>query len=61
MNYISTKYRLIASMLTLITVIAWICLVIVHKNSQVEIPQDIQNILEPLNPNFDTQVLEKIP
>ena len=55
------KDWLVGAILTLITIIAWVTFDIIHTRSQVEIPTEIQSILEPIDPNFSTQVLENIP
>ncbi len=55
------KEWLIAAILTLVTVLAWVVFDILHTRSQVEIPQKIQEVLEPVNPEFDTSNLESTP
>lgn len=55
------KDWLIGAILTLIITIAWVTFDAIHTRSQVEIPTEIQSILEPIDPNFNTQVLDDIP
>ena len=55
------KEWLIAAILTFITVLAWVVFDIIHARSQVEIPQKIQELIEPINPEFNTQSLETEP
>lgn len=55
------KDWLIISIFTLITVIAWVVFDIIHSRSQVEIPTEIKNVLDPINPNFDTDVFKNVP
>ncbi|MBI2040159.1 hypothetical protein HYT18_03730 [Candidatus Microgenomates bacterium] len=55
------KEWLIAVIFTFITIIAWVAFDIIHTSSQVEIPTDIQQLIEPLNPNLDTSVLDSTP
>lgn len=55
------KDWLIISIFTLITVIAWVVFDIIHSRSQVEIPTEIKNVLDPVNPNFDTKVFGNRP
>lgn len=55
------KQWLVIAILTLITVISWVIFDIIHSRAQVEIPTDIKNVLDPINPNFDTKALENIP
>lgn len=49
----SSKYWLAVTILTLITVIAWVIFDIVHTRSQVEIPPKWQEVTEPISPDFD--------
>lgn len=51
------KEWLIAAILTLITVLAWVVFDIIHARSSVEIPQNLKEVIEPINPNFDTKGL----
>lgn len=54
------KEWLIAAILTFITICAWVIFDIIHTRSSVEIPKDVQEVLEPINPNFDTKILEQL-
>lgn len=47
------KEFLIAAILTFITIIAWVVFDILHARSQVEIPPQLQELLEPVNPEFE--------
>lgn len=47
------KEWLIAAILTLITISAWMIFEVVHTRSQVEIPQQLQQIIEPISPDFN--------
>lgn len=55
------KDWLIVSIITLIAIISWLIFDIMHKSSQVDIPVEIKNVLDPINPNFDIKALENIP
>lgn len=55
------KEWLIAAILTFITICAWVIFDIAHTRAQIEIPPKLQEIIEPINPNFDTTVLESTP
>lgn len=55
------KGWLIATILTFITICAWVIFDILHARSKVEIPQKVQEVIEPINPQFNTKVLESIP
>lgn len=53
----SRKEWLIAAILTFITVCAWVIFDIIHARAQVEIPQKLQEVIEPIDPNFNTESL----
>lgn len=55
------KEWLIATILTFITIIAWVAFNILHTRSQVEIPANLQQIIEPINPEFNLKGLEGPP
>lgn len=55
------KEWLIAAILTFGTICAWVIFDILHTRAQVEIPQKLQEMIEPINPDFDTKVLELTP
>lgn len=52
------KKWFIAAILTLITIVAWVVFDIIHTRKQVEIPQQLQELAEPINPDFDISILE---
>ena len=52
------KEWLIAAILTFVTICAWRSFSIIHTRSSVEISPEVQQLIEPVNPNFDTKVLE---
>lgn len=52
------KEWLIAAVLTFITISCWIAFDVLHKRAEVEIPQDLQKTIEPINPNFNTNLFE---
>lgn len=49
------KEWLIAAILTFVTITAWVIFDIIHTRSQVEVPQKIQEVIEPINPYFNTE------
>lgn len=55
------KEWLIATIFTFITVLAWVVFDIVHTRSEVQIPQKLQEAIEPISPDFNTQSLESAP
>lgn len=52
------KQWLIAVILLFVTIIAWVVFDIFHSYSKVEIPQKVQEVIEPISPNLNTQSLE---
>ncbi len=52
------KEWLVAAILTFITILSWVVFDILHTRSQVEIPEKIQELIEPVSPDFNTGVLE---
>lgn len=55
------KEWLIAAILTFITICAWVVFDILHARANVEIPQKVQEIIEPISPQFNTSPLESSP
>lgn len=53
----SRKELLFAAILTFITILAWVVFDIFHARSQVEIPQQLQQVIEPISPDFNTKDL----
>lgn len=51
------KEWLIAAILTFVTLCAWVVFDILHTRSKVEIPPKIQEIIEPISPQFNTDGL----
>ncbi len=47
-------YILIA---TFLTIMAWVATDIIHSRSEVQIPAEIKQLMEPINPNFDQEVV----
>ena len=55
------KEWLIAVILTFTTLCAWVIFDILHTRAQVEISPKLQEVIEPINPNFNTISLESTP
>lgn len=51
------KEWLIAVILTFVTLCAWVVFDILHKRSQVELSPKLQEIIEPISPQFNTEGL----
>lgn len=52
------KEWLIAAILTFVTLCAWVIFDILHTRAQVEISPKLQEVIEPIDPNFNTKILE---
>lgn len=52
------KEWLIAAILTFITICAWVVFDILHTRSNVEISPKLQQIIEPISPEFDINGIE---
>lgn len=52
------KEWLIAAIFTFITICAWVIFDILHARSKVEIPTKLQEVIEPISPDFNTQVID---
>ena len=52
------KEWLIAAILTFVTIVAWVVFDILHTRAQVEISPKLQEVIEPIDPNFNTKSLE---
>ncbi len=55
------KEWLIAAILTFTTICAWVIFDILHTRSNVEISPKLQEVIQPINPNFNTKGLESNP
>lgn len=55
------KEWLIAAILTFVTICAWVIFDIIHARSQVQIPTQLQQIIEPISPDFNIESLESTP
>ncbi|MDO8573644.1 MAG: hypothetical protein Q7R77_02740 [Candidatus Daviesbacteria bacterium] len=55
------KEWLIAAILTLTTIVAWMIFDVLHAGAKVEVSQKVQEIIEPINPNFNTQIFQSQP
>lgn len=52
------KEWLLAAVLTFIIILAWLVFDAIHARSKVEISPKVQELIEPINPNLNTQNLE---
>lgn len=51
------KEWLLAAIFTFATILAWVIFDILHTRSQVQIPQKLQEVIEPISPDFNIQGL----
>ena len=54
----TSKQWLIATIFTLITICAWVAFGILHERAKVEIDPKVQEVIQPINPDFDTSGIE---
>lgn len=57
----SRKEWLMAAILTLITIIAWAVFNVMHTRAEVQIPQKLQEVIEPISPDFDIESIQAVP
>ncbi len=55
------KELLIAAIFTFITILSWVIFDIIHARSEVAIPQKLQEVIEPISPDFNTASLQSTP
>lgn len=55
------KEWLIAAILTFITITAWVIFDIIHARAQVQIPTQLQQVIEPISPNFNITSIQSTP
>ncbi len=55
------KEWLVAAILTFVTLCAWGIFNILHTRSQVTISDKVQQLIEPINPEFDTSDVRSTP
>lgn len=54
----TNKEWLIAAVLTFITILAWVISDVIHTRSEVQISQKLQEVIEPISPDFNIQNLQ---
>lgn len=52
------KEFLIGAILTFVIIIAWVIFDLIHANAKVETSRKVQQLIEPINPNFDLRPLQ---
>lgn len=56
----TSKQFLIIIIATLITVLIWFAVDIYRSRSQVKVSPEVQQLLEPVNPNFDQNLINEL-
>ncbi len=56
----TSKQFLIIIILTFITVVVWTVLDIIHSQAQIHPPAEIQQLLTPVDPNFDQSTINSL-
>ena len=54
------KSFLVIAIATLITIILWVIFDVLHTRADVAISPKLQEVIEPIDPNFDTQAMQLI-
>lgn len=49
---------LIITILTFITILAWVVFDLLHTRAEEKIPEQLQETIEPIDPSFDTGALQ---
>lgn len=49
------KGYLLVAIVTLITIVLWVVFEVIHKRSEITIPQDVEKLTEPIDPNFNLE------
>lgn len=44
--------------ITFATIMIWVALDIIHANRQVQIPEEVKKLIEPINPRIDEDALK---
>ena len=52
---------LVVAIFTFCIILAWVVFDTLHQRAKVEIPTNIQEDIEPISPDFNTNVLESLP
>ncbi len=52
------KQFFIIAIITFITICAWVLFDVLHTRAAVELPSQLQEAIQPLDPNFDLSAVE---
>ena len=54
------KRIFIVALMTFLTLVAWAVFDILHAKAAVKVPPQVEQLLEPVNPNFDQQTINEL-
>ena len=57
----TTKEVFIIVLATFITFSAWVAFDIVHKATKSTVSEKLQQVIEPIDPNFDSEAINLLP
>ncbi len=56
----ANKQVLIIVIATFLTLVLWVIFDVIHARSDITISPQVQSVLEPISPNFDTRGIEQL-
>lgn len=45
---------------TFATIMIWVVVDIIHSQAQIQIAPEVKELLEPIDPNFDTEIINAL-
>lgn len=55
----NSRYFLYILTVTFITIAVWVVFDILHARAQTQIPEETKQLLEPIDPGINTQILDE--
>lgn len=56
----TSKQFLYIVIITVVTILAWVVLDILHARSSIEISSEVQQLIEPINPKLDQEAINEL-
>lgn len=56
----TSKQLLYVVIFTFIVALLWVTSNVIHSQKEITIPPGTQELMEPINPNFDTEILNEL-
>lgn len=56
-----SKRTLFIAIITFITAVAWVVFGVIHTRASVKIPPQTEQLIAPLDPNFDLESIKGLP